>query len=65
MAERRASAPTRGNNWADEEVMLLISIWKESGIQQMMDGTSRDSLVYRTLAEKAIMKKGEEAPLVQ
>ena len=56
MAELTALSRDRGNTWSDWETRLVLSIWKEEGIQRMLDGTSRDSRVYGTIATKAIAK---------
>ena len=44
----------RGNNWSDDEIQLLLSVWADDSIQRMLDGTCRDNLVYKKIAEKAV-----------
>ena len=53
------SARDRGNNWSQDEVKLLISIWRDENVIRIMDGTSRDRYVYEVIATKA-REKGLE-----
>ncbi|XP_070564966.1 myb/SANT-like DNA-binding domain-containing protein 7 [Ptychodera flava] len=50
------STTSRGNNWSDDEISLLISVWADESIQRMLNGTCRDSLVYKKIAEKALQR---------
>ena len=52
----------RGNNWSDVGVSLLLAAWREESIQKMIDGTSRDSVVYRTIADRAAAKGLKRSP---
>ena len=43
--------------WSDTEVINLIELWGEEGIQQQLEGEKRNKHVYDKLA-KELQKKG-------
>ena len=42
----------RGSTWADEEILLLISIWANEKIQQQLDSCSRKRPIYEKMAKR-------------
>ena len=53
-----------GTNWIDAEVMKLIKLWGEQGIQEQLEGSRRNKHVYTKLsselAKHGIEKSGEQ-----
>ena len=43
---------SRGSTWSDAEVTALISIWGDEGIQEQLDGASRNRSIYNTISKK-------------
>lgn len=46
-------------NWSDSEVVQLIELWGEEGVQEQLEGAKRNKHVYDKLAEE-MQKKGSE-----
>ncbi|XP_070551691.1 uncharacterized protein [Ptychodera flava] len=42
----------RGVNWSTEEVLCLLSIWKDDIVQNLMEGTSKNRLAFTMVSEK-------------
>ena len=42
----------QGSLWSDEEVKALIAIWGEEGIQDQLDGTTRNIKVYGKISDR-------------
>ncbi|KAJ8023750.1 Zinc finger and SCAN domain-containing protein 20 [Holothuria leucospilota] len=40
------------NVWGDGEVHVLLDIWGDKAILDKMDGTSRNSQIYKTIAKR-------------
>ena len=51
-------------NWTDAEVLKLIELWKEEGIQEQLEGSTRNKHVYvklaSQLAKEGVEKTGEQ-----
>ena len=47
-----ASKAERGTLWADEEVMALIGIWVDEGIQQQLDSCARKRPIFEKIARR-------------
>ena len=50
----------RGRNWTDDEICALLSIWAEDSIQRQLLGATRNSTVFRTIADKLKIMTGLE-----
>lgn len=44
-------------NWSDEDVLQLITLWGEEGVQEQLEGAKRNKHVYEKLA-KEMQKRG-------
>ena len=42
---------SRGSSWSDNELTALISIWGEAGVQQQLDGATRNRAIYEKIAK--------------
>ena len=46
-------------NWSDSEVINLIELWGEEGIQEQLEGAKRNKHVYEKLGRE-LQKTGRE-----
>ena len=50
--------------WTDTEVLKLIDLWKEEGIQEQLEGSMRNKHIYKKLAAEltkaGFRKTGEQ-----
>ena len=46
-------------NWTDAEVLHLIELWEEEGIQEQLEGAKRNKHVFEKIA-KELQKTGSE-----
>ncbi len=49
-ADDNAASGVRGKTWGEEEVLAVISVFLEEDIQAMIDGTSRNTAVYKKVS---------------
>ena len=42
---------SRGSYWTDSEVSALISIWGEAGVQQQLDGATRNRAIFDKISK--------------
>ena len=40
---------SRANNWGEEEVVCLISIWQERSVADILDGKDRNNKEYEII----------------
>ena len=45
---------SRGSTWSDAEVTALISIWGDEGIQEQLDGATRNRSIYVNISKKLL-----------
>ena len=45
----------RGQNWCDEEVLLLISVWSDDVIQAELEGCHRNQHTYQKMSDEVAM----------
>ena len=48
-----------GSTWTDAEVTALISIWGDEGIQEQLDGATRNRSIYVNISKK-LLERGFE-----
>ena len=46
------SKTERGTLWGDDEVMALIEIWADEGIQQQLDSCTRKRPIFKKIARR-------------
>ena len=49
----------RGTTWADKEVKVLLTIWRDSKILEELDGAVRNKVVFEQIAKK-LQEQGHE-----
>ena len=49
----------RGTTWEDKEVKTLLTIWRDTKIQEELDGAVRNKVIYERIA-KRLQEQGYE-----
>ena len=61
MDARKSETTVRRDNWTDGEIRVLLDMWADDRIQESLESSGRNIVVYRRIADRWALRYGEPA----